>query len=158
MNPNSGRKYLQVPEYAERISIDRPHIAIAMADEVSLDISSKRKQIATKRTLEWFQQLSTNDTVNWNETSLFGVVPGHLESDKVREFTHNLLQLGAKGITVGGLHQGESELSSKVIRHVRLAIDEWTSSDAKVLIIVQNVRTPIQVYTLPYVFLIFDIL
>ena len=146
MDPNSGRKYLSIAEYAERISVDQPHIAIAMADEIAFDSSTRRKTMAKKRTLEWFHQLAMDERVDWNATSLFGVVPGFLESDKIQDFLLKLLQSGAKGVVVGGVFQGETEeQSSTAIRNIRECLEAATSSDEKIPLMVQNVRTPSQV-------------
>ena len=146
MDPNSGRKYLQVPEYAERISIDQPQIAIAMADEIPFESGSKRKSTAMKRTLEWFQQLAMDTRVDWTMTSLFGVVPGYLESDRLDDFLQKILQSGAKGVVVGSVFQGETDdISIKAIRTIRQSLDAITPSDVKVPLLVQNARTPSQV-------------
>ena len=146
MDPNSGRKYLQVSEYAERISIDQPQIAIAMADEIPIASSSRRKATAVKRTLEWYHQLAMDERVDWKATSLFGVVPGCLESDGIQDVLQQLLASGAKGIVVGGVFQGEADEHSNIaIQRIRECLDAAMASDAKIPLMVQNVRTPSQV-------------
>jgi queuine/archaeosine tRNA-ribosyltransferase len=93
------RKYLKPSEYAARITIDQPHIAIAMADEIPLTSTTKRTLTAAKRTTEWFKEmLDYRDTngigMNLNITSLFGVVPGSLDDSRREQFIHTLIDLG----------------------------------------------------------------
>lgn len=157
MDLPSGRRYLKVSEYAERIAIDTPSIALAMAVELPMTATNKRIGIAYKRSLEWFSEISSYTTrpIDWENTLLFGVLPtltDSFEDAKLNEYTSSLLLLGAKGIVLGGLYQGEEETArNKAIRRTKrvLAAQHQNAGDTCIIpLMVQGVKTPQQVCTI----------
>lgn len=76
----AGRKTVTVEDYARRLALDRPPLALALADEPPLDSSSKRARLAATRSLEWFASLRQlqrlSEHGDWSNTQLLGVLPG----------------------------------------------------------------------------------
>jgi len=62
IDSHNGRKALTVKEYLQRITIDKPRVVIALADEVSVTIGKKRLCKATERSAVWFHSLVTSAT------------------------------------------------------------------------------------------------
>ena len=102
------RKSLSVSSYAERIAIEKPTIAIAMADEVACNSTPKRILTAIKRSQDWLNELlrynsNSSDkekeklTIDWEETNLFGVLLCGAPDDKMDEFLKNFQASNMKG-------------------------------------------------------------
>jgi queuine/archaeosine tRNA-ribosyltransferase len=98
---------LKAEEYAARIAIDKPYIAIAMADEIPIQSTTKRIAISLKRTYAWFAEIvaynldkKPEEKIDWESTALFGVVPGYMEEESLDEYTSNLFKSGAKGTII----------------------------------------------------------
>jgi queuine/archaeosine tRNA-ribosyltransferase len=111
LDTNNGRLLISLEDYIARIKLDSPNHVIAMADEVSYFVGKKRFSTAIRRTQAWFVQLQGGSDLNWDSSSLIGVIIGKSDlklSESIAAQTEFLVSRGAGGLLIGGIGLGES--------------------------------------------------
>lgn len=100
---------------------------------------------SSERSLRWFQALRNRSDIDWSQCFLFGVTcPTSYDADAIAKNAMQLLELGARGIVIGGAFLGESiSQLATAITAVRKAVGP------SIIIMVQGVSSIYQVLNLP---------
>ena len=157
-----GRRRISNVDYAKRIFIDKPYVAISMADHIKIpDLKKnalnsndiKKARLAIERTNKWFDELKHFESIDWSDTKLFGValaipIIQKISNDEkickydITDPVKHLINNAVDGIVVGGSFF-EDSLDNLVhmIKEVKKTVVENNTSDKYIAVMVQGART-----------------
>eukprot|EP00898_Chlorokybus_atmophyticus_P000671 jgi/Chlat1/1604/Chrsp125S01869 len=115
-----GRRPLTPDLYMRVVQALRPHLFVAIADEVSVSASVKRRKVAVDRSLEWLDHCisASSSSTSW-AGSVLGSIQGVNSIEERMRLATATAQRDVAGFSIAGLGMGETpELRQEILQSV----------------------------------------